>query len=135
MMFGNVAPAPLSCTCAAAGAAAPSRAARARKRVDVMSVVFSEYALERELRLQQDLVGGRGTALEREAIEVREEAHVGGQLIRRARDDARVLVVADVLVGVDDVHARDHGRLAAREVIDAEGADDAAGDRRGLRGD
>src|SRR5207247_254049 len=103
MMFGNVAPAPLSCTCAAAGAAAQSSAARAIERV-----VFTESSsgqgasLEHELRLEQELIRGCRAALEREAIEIAQQPHVRGQLVGRAGDDSGGFVVRHARVGIDE---------------------------------
>src|SRR5467141_3667738 len=116
MMFGNVAPAPLSWTCAAAGTAMPSSAARARKRVDFMSVCSPLNALERELRLEQSLrprrlLQRRWRALIREQIEIAEQPQVGRQLIGRTADEARQTVVRHVGVGIVNVHAGEHRRL------------------------
>src|SRR6266550_143256 len=126
MMFGNVAPAPLSWTCAAAGTAAPSSAARARNRVGFTGVfLWSGSKSEHKLGLHQHLIRGRRAALERQAIEIREEPHVWGQLVRHATDDSRVLVVRNVLIGIDEVDPRDYRDFAVRQVIDAEGTGDA----------
>src|ERR1041385_8193891 len=115
MMFGNVAPAPLSWTCAAAhpGTAAPSSAARARKRVDVMSDVLRDSRLERELSLEvrlrpRGLEGRRRrAALVREQVEIGQEPQVWRQLIGGTGDDAREPVVPRVGVGIGEIEARD----------------------------
>src|SRR6185503_66938 len=135
MMFGNVAPAPLSCTCAAAGAAAQSSAARAMARVVFTGSSSVWVDLEHELRLDQEPIRGRRPgALILVAIEVGEQTDVRGQLVRRAGDDPHVAIVGGVVVRINDVHACDDGDLAGRgQVIDAEGADDAPG--RGGGGD
>src|SRR6267154_3953701 len=130
MMFGNVAPAPLSWTCAAAGTAAPSSAARARKRlVFTAGVLASGSGSEHELRLNQRLIGCRPAALRLHAIEVGKHADVRAQLVRRAGDDPRVAIIGGVLVRIYNVHASDDAALTAGQVIDAKGADDAACDR------
>src|SRR6266850_594740 len=128
MMFGNVAPAPLSWTCAAAGTAAPSRAARAKQRVDFMSVCSPLYALERELRLEIRLrprrleCRSRRAALVREHIQVCEQAEVRRKLIRGAADEARQAVVADVCIWIRQVHAREQRRLRVGEMVYSEHA-------------
>src|SRR6266568_4533193 len=137
MMFGNVAPAPLSCTCAAAGAAAQSSPTRAMERVVFTgSILSSGSNLEHELRLNQELIDRRPDALELQAIDVGEHPHVLRQLVRRAADDPGIAIVGDAGVGIDHVHTADEGDLAGwRQVIDAEGANDASGDRRVLHRD
>src|SRR6266540_6916355 len=128
MMFGNVAPAPLSCTCAAAGAAAQSSATRAMVRVVFTGSSSVWVELEHELCLEQELVGRRAAALRLHTIDVGEQAYVRAQLVRRATDDPRVAIVGGVVVRIEDVHASDQRDLARRgEVIDAEGTDDATG--------
>src|SRR5919197_4850529 len=106
MIFGKVAPAPLSCTCAAAGTAAPSSAVRARSRVFFTRSSSGLGQLKHELRLEQELIRGGPAALGLHAIEVSEQPDVGAQLVRCAADDPRVAIVGDVVVGIEDVDAR-----------------------------
>src|SRR5216117_1492698 len=130
MMLGNVAPAPLSCTCAAAGAAAQSSAARAMVRVVFTGSSSVRVELEHELRLEQRLIDSISGALGLHTIEVGEQAHVRGQLVRRTGDDAGIAIIGDAGVRIEHVHTADERDLAGRgEVIDAEGADDAPSDR------
>src|SRR6267142_3380591 len=130
MMFGNVAPAPLSWTCAAAGTAAPSRAARAKQRVDFMSVCSPLYALERELRLEIRLrprrleCRCRRTALVREHVQVCEQAEVRRELIRGPADEASQAVVADVRIWIRQVHAGEQRGFGVLEVVHTEQARD-----------
>src|SRR5437667_613913 len=130
MMFGNVAPAPLSWTCAAAGPAAPSSAARAKKRVDFMSVCSPLNALERELCLEIRLrpcrreCRCRRTALVREHVQVCEQAEVRRELIRGPADEASEPVVADVRVRVREVDAGQQRGFGVLEVVHTEEARD-----------
>src|SRR5712692_11734427 len=97
MMFGNVAPAPVSRTCAAAGAAAQVRAARTRRRRFVMTGALGMIALERELALEQRLRPGRdvggvqGVRLEVQVVPVEQQPPVGRELVGDPADDPRVL--------------------------------------------
>src|SRR5256885_966402 len=124
MMFGNVAPAPLSVTCAAAGAAASS-VARASDVIRFMS----SLVLERELHLEKGTLARRvlqrrRAAFEREQVHVAGHPEIGRHLIGHAADDPGLFVVANVGVGIDDVDACDRRGLAVLELVDAEGADD-----------
>src|SRR6266404_131776 len=109
MMFGNVAPAPLSWTWARA--AAGNAASKSRR--DFMSVC-SPCALERELRLEVSLRPrclerrGRRAALVGEHVDVREQPKVRRELVGRARDKPCQPVVAYVGVGIGEVDAREH---------------------------
>src|SRR6185503_7375429 len=135
MMFGNVAPAPLSCTCAAAGAAAQSSATRAMVRVVFTGSSSVWVVLEHELRLDQEIVSRRPAALRLHTIEVGEHPDVRRQLIRHAADDPRIPIVGGVVIWIGDVHACDDGDLAGRgQMIDTEGTDDAPGDGAVLHG-
>src|SRR5882724_7560774 len=129
MMFGNVAPAPFSVTCAATGAA-PSSVARAS---DVMRFM-SSLVLERELHLEEGTLARRvlqrrRATFEREQIHVAEHPDIGLDLIREAGDDARLLVVRRVRIGIHDIDAPDSSGFTAAEAIDAEHAQDAPADR------
>src|SRR6266566_2599039 len=105
MMFGNVAPAPVSFTWATAGVAGAARAARAAstsQRVCVITGVLS--GLEGELRLKQGLrpreVGrGRGVLVV-EVVPVGEYPQLGVDLIGHAADETRQAV---------PTHGRGHG--------------------------
>src|SRR5258708_11052798 len=129
MMFGNVAPAPLSWTCAAAGRAAPSKPARARNRVDFMSVCSPWMPLERELRLEVELrprrlLQRRWGALIGEQIEIGEQPQVGRQLIGCSTDEPRQPIVRQVGVGIVNIHAGEYRRLRVGEVVHTEEAGD-----------
>src|SRR6266511_2113665 len=129
MMFGNVAPAPFSVTCAAAGAAA-SRVARASDVIRFMS----SLVLERELHLEKGTLAARVlqrrcATFEREQVHVAEHPDVGLDLIRETGDDARLLVVRRVRMGIHDIDAPDSRGFTAAEAIDAERAQDAPADR------
>src|SRR6266498_465333 len=129
MMFGNVAPAPFSVTCAAAGAAA-SNVARAS---DVIRFMRS-LVLERELHLEKGTLAARVlqrrcATFEREQVHVAEHPDVGLDLIRETGDDARLLVVRRVRIGIHDIDASDGSGFTAAEAIDAERAQDAPADR------
>src|SRR5438105_12407963 len=114
MMFGKVAPAPLSFTCAPAGAARTARAASASREDFVMVRASSE--LEIDLSLEQGL-RARGFLRRRErslighVVPVAEQAPIGGELVRHAADDAIVLVCRVSRLRVEDVHTRDDGDL------------------------
>src|SRR5438309_1431790 len=133
MMLGKVAPAPLSFTWAVAGATTARVAASASSGDFVM--VDASSGLERELHLEQPSrplrieVGG-GARLVRHVVDVREHPEVGRDLIGDASDDARLPIATYAGVRIDDVDSRDHGDAAARDVVDAEAADDAT---RGVR--
>src|ERR1044072_9482262 len=134
MMFGNVAPAPLSWTCAAAhpGTAAPSSAARARNRVDVMSDVLRDSRLERELSLEVRLrprgleCRRRRAALVREHVDTCQEPQGWRQLIGSTADETGEPVVPRDGVGIGQIEARDQRGFGIREVVDAEHAGDTA---------
>src|SRR6266536_1780909 len=117
MMFGNVAPAPFSVTCAAAGAAA-SNVARAS---DVIRFMRS-LVLERELHLEKGTLARRvlqrrRATFEREQVHVAEHPDVRLDLIRETGDDARLLVVRRVRIGIHDIDAPDSRGFTAAEAI------------------
>src|ERR1051325_2724736 len=129
MMFGNVAPAPLSFTCARRGAASARAAARAMRGDFGIRVSSSE--LERELSLEQRLGAGRflrrgGRPLVAQVIPVTKQPPVGRQLIGDAADEARLFVGGTSGLRVENVHSSDHGGLGTCELVDAEGAVEVA---------
>src|SRR5205807_1124100 len=114
MMFGKVAPAPLSFTCAPAGAARTARAASASREDFVMVRASSE--LEIDLSLEQGLrargfLRRRGRSLIGHVVPVAEQAPIGGELVRYAADEASLLVSGVSRLGVEDVDAGDEGGL------------------------
>src|SRR5438270_11329458 len=132
MMFGKVAPAPLSFTCAAAGAARAARAASASREDFVMVRASSE--LEIDLRLEQGLRACRevgrvqGGGLVVRVVPVTQEPPVGRELIGQAPDEARLLVHGTGLP-VPDVDAPDDPDLGLRDLVDAECAVDVPVER------
>src|SRR5216684_851730 len=122
MMFGNVAPAPLSFTWLAAGAASDRAAASATSGALVMR---NSSVLERELRLEQALGAVRvlrcgGRPLVAQIIHVGEQAPVRCQLIGQAADEAGLLVGGVSRLRVPDVHARDDRDFGVGDLGDAE---------------
>src|SRR6266545_2753202 len=116
MIFGNGAPAPFSVTCAAAGAAA-SNVARAS---DVIRFMRS-LVLERELHLEKGTLAARVlqrrcATFEREQVHVAEHPDVGLDLIRETGDDARLLVVRRVRIGIHDIDASDGSGFTAAAI-------------------
>src|SRR6267378_7311221 len=131
MMFGNVAPAPVSFTWAEPGAARAAEAASATtsagQRVCILRGTSSW--LERELRLEQGLRADRilrhqGCPLEADVVPVAEQPPVGGELIRYAADEPSLLVGRASRLGVLDIHAGDDSRLRVGEFVDTERAVD-----------
>src|SRR6266540_4178084 len=95
MMFGNVAPAPLSFTWAAAGAASARPAASASRGDFVIGDPSS--GLERELHLEEPLRPGSvlqrtRSDFVRQIVDVHEHSQVRGHLVGDATDDARLSV-------------------------------------------
>src|SRR5260221_1919613 len=123
MMFGNVAPAPLSCTCAAAGAAAKTSATRAMERVVFTGSSSVGVALERELRLEQgsgpDRLSRRRRrpALIRQIVDVEQQAQIRAHLIRDPCDNAGLVVTGDGVVGIQQVDPGDGGELGRLEGV------------------
>src|SRR3989441_12906391 len=125
MMFGKVAPAPVSFTWAAAGAA-NVRAAASASSGDFVIRNASSW-LERELGLEQSLgprrvvrgIQDRGLIIR--VVPVSEQPPVRRQLIRHTADEPRLLVHGTCLL-VCDVDARDNGGLGLWELVHAERA-------------
>src|SRR6266566_465829 len=129
MMFGNVAPAPLSFTCAPAGTASARVATRAMSWDRFMIVV--PRRLERELGLEQGLrargfLPRRGRSLVGHVVPVAEHPEVRADLVGDPADETGLLVGGVPRLRVENVDAREQGRLARRELVYAERAVDVA---------